>query len=151
MTNPLHIGPVRQKISAVESACSAALRGETVSIPSSPGRDLAVVPIVQMREKKIRLSIGEDRARLLHGLANIELQAMELAYRSLIEFPDLPPPFREELSELAVSESRHLTLCLDGIENLGFHWGDWPVHLALWTAVDKSDSILDRLVIVHRY
>jgi uncharacterized ferritin-like protein (DUF455 family) len=88
---------------------------------------------------------------MLHDLASIELQAMELGLRTLVEFPEQLQQFREELWNLTLSESEHLEMCLTEIENLGFRWGDWPVNCGLWQAVSSDDSLLDRLLIVHRY
>ena len=46
----------------------------------------------------------EGHARLLHDLANIELQAMELAVRSLYEFPEATTEFKKDLAEIALGE-----------------------------------------------
>jgi uncharacterized ferritin-like protein (DUF455 family) len=88
---------------------------------------------------------------MLHDLASIELQAMELGVRTLVEFPEAPEAFKEELIAITISEADHLRMCLEGIEALGHKWGDWPVHSALWRAVAPEDSLLDRILIVHRY
>jgi uncharacterized ferritin-like protein (DUF455 family) len=146
----LHIGNVRNKIMAVEESVHRLLLGGHESVPMMPARDVPTLPLSQHPAKK-GLSSREGQARLLHDLASIELQAMELAYRSLIEFPEANGAFRHQLAELTLSESKHLSLCLDGIETLGFQWGAWPVHMALWEAVSAEDSLLDRLLIVHRY
>lgn len=114
------------------------------------GRDVRVVSLEELPPRP-GLSTVEGQARLLHDLANIELQAMELAVRTLEEFPEAPKDFRSELADIAMSEARHLALCLDGLEALGFAWGHWPVHLYLWNAVAAEDSLLDRILIVHRY
>lgn len=127
-----------------------ALRGNTYSIPDVVSRDVEVLPPYAHPPKK-GISTQEGQARLLHDLASIELQAMELALRTLVEFPEASREFREQLADLTLSEGKHLRLCLQGIEMLGFKWGDWPVHLGLWQAVSKEDSLLDRLLIVHRY
>jgi uncharacterized ferritin-like protein (DUF455 family) len=42
-------------------------------------------------------------------------------------------------------------MCLTEISVLGFKWGDWPVNSGLWRAVSPEDSLLDRVLIVHRY
>jgi uncharacterized ferritin-like protein (DUF455 family) len=76
---------------------------------------------------------------------------MELAVRSLIEFPQAPTQLRAELLDICLSESVHLQKCLESLEHLGFAWGHWPVHIALWLSVSPQDSLLDRLLIVHRY
>jgi uncharacterized ferritin-like protein (DUF455 family) len=114
------------------------------------GRDAQVVQPSQLPPKP-GLASREGQARLLHDLASIEAQAMELAVRSLFEYPDAPPEFRKELAEIALSESRHLRLCMDGLERLGFRWAHWDVHLMLWNAVSCEDSLLNRILIVHRY
>jgi uncharacterized ferritin-like protein (DUF455 family) len=69
----------------------------------------------------------------------------------LIEYPEAPQALKDELVELTLSEARHLNLCLSGLYDLGFKWGDWPVHLALWQAVRPEDRLPDRMFIVHRY
>ncbi len=141
---------VRQKIQEVTLAVEEAFQRPRSHFPSVPGRDVRVL-LPRMHPPKKGLSYRDGQARLLHDLASIELQAMELALRTLNEFPDAPEGFREELAALTVSEAQHLTLCLDGIEKLGHRWGDWPVHTLLWQAVDADDSLLDRILIVHRY
>ena len=40
---------------------------------------------------------------------------------------------------------------LTEIDVLGFKWGDWPVNCGLWATVSPEDSIIDRVLIVHRY
>lgn len=104
-----------------------------------------------LHPKKKGLSFRDGQARLLHDLASIELQAMELALRTLIEFPEADPQFREELYHLALNESEHFELCLQGLNDYGYRLGSWPVHLGLWHAVSNTDSLLDRILIVHRY
>lgn len=96
-------------------------------------------------------STALGQARMLHDLANIELQAMELGLRTLSEFSDAPIEFKEELLNITLSESKHLEMCLIEIEALGYRWGDWPIHLSLWKATSSKDSLLDRILIVHRY
>lgn len=142
------------KIARIEAACHWALMDpETLKIPAFPARD---VPIVSMRQKatgtaKVGLGVASGQVQLLHDLANIELQAMELALRTLIEFPHAPRGFREELSQIAIEESQHLQLCLQTMDSLGGAWGDFEIHLGLWAAVSQFDHLLERVFIVHRY
>jgi uncharacterized ferritin-like protein (DUF455 family) len=140
-----------EKIKNIESSCNEALvltdRGLA---PEEPARDASVLH-PKLHPPKKGFSTPEGQARMLHDLANIELQAMELGVRTLVEFPDAPLEFREALKEITLQEADHLRMCLEGIEDLGFKWGDWPVHMALWRAVSAEDSILDRILIVHRY
>jgi uncharacterized ferritin-like protein (DUF455 family) len=139
------------KINNIAKDCDQALsNAQNCWVPLEPMRDLKVLHPKDHPPKK-GFSTIEGQARMLHDLASIELQAMELCLRSLIEYPEAPEAFREELRTLTISESQHLSMCIEGIEALGFKWGDWPVHLALWKSVSSEDPLLDRILIVHRY
>jgi uncharacterized ferritin-like protein (DUF455 family) len=149
----LAIASVREKIHQAQRYCEDLFLSEPClshEILAAPLRDAVIAPAKTHPPKK-GLSYVEGQARLLHDLANIELQAMELGYRSLAEFPDAPVGFREELLKITIQESQHLELCLNAIEKLGHQWGEWPIHLGLWQAVSAQDSLLDRILIVHRY
>lgn len=141
---------IEEKLAGLAEALGQALLLTEKQVIPNVGRDVRVVAPAELPAKP-GLATDAGRARLLHDLASIELQAMELAVRTLNEFPDAPREFREQLADIAVSEGTHLRLCLKGLETLGHHWGDWPVHLSLWSTVNSSDSLLDRILIVHRY
>lgn len=121
-----------------------------VYAPELPARDALVLEFKSHPEKK-GFSTAEGQARMLHDLASIELQAMELGLRTLVEYPEAPLQFKEELWKVTLSEASHLEMCLQEIEALGFSWGHWPINCGLWQAVSKNDSLLDRILIVHRY
>ncbi len=121
-----------------------------IASPVLPARDIEVIP-VKFHPPKKGFSTAEGQARMLHDLANIELQAMELGIRSLYDFPDAPQAFREQLFAVVLSEADHLEMCLIELEKLGYSWGHWPVHTALWEATSVEDTLLDRILIVHRY
>ncbi len=121
-----------------------------VHCPVLPARDVEALEF-KLHPPKKGFSTPEGQARMLHDLASIELQAMELGLRTLVEFPDENQQFREQLWQLTLSESQHLEMCLIEIEKLGFKWGDWPINCGLWQSVSPDDSLLDRLLIVHRY
>lgn len=143
---------VWEKIKNIQKSCEEAMKltSPYELVPEEPARDIQILHPKDHPAKKGFSSI-EGQARMLHDLASIELQAMELGLRTLVEYPDAPQAFREELMAVTVNEAEHLAMCLEGIETLGHKWGDWPVHTALWRAVHVEDSLLDRILIVHRY
>lgn len=145
---------VWRKLEQLEPVLNALLRsrsgGHSLDIPEQSGRDVQILPIRNLPPKK-GLSSREGQARLLHDLASIELQAMELGVRTLVEFPEAPEDFRAQLAQVTKEEGLHLKLCLEGLEDLGLPWGSFPTHIGLWRAVAEDDSLLDRIVIVHRY
>ncbi len=141
---------VYKKLENITRGVDSALAGHGEAIPMDPARDAQVIAIGAFPERP-GLQSGLGQIRLLHDLANIELQAMELGLRTLIEFPQSPKNLREQLAAIVLEESTHLRMCLDMIANLGGRWGDWPIHLGLWSAVATSDTVLERIFIVHRY
>jgi uncharacterized ferritin-like protein (DUF455 family) len=142
---------VYEKIEVFRRNADLALNQKTpVQVPFEPARDASVLEFKAHPAKK-GFSTKEGQARMLHDLASIELQAMELGLRTLAEFPEAPQQFKEDLWKITLSESEHLEMCLTEISALGFKWGDWPVNSGLWRAVSPEDSLLDRVLIVHRY
>lgn len=147
----LNEASIYRKISRIESVCHQVLSGRhEFLIPSEPARDVLVLPVNKLPVRPGLFQVS-GQVRLLHDLANIELQAMELGLRTLIEFPEAPHHFREELAAITIEESTHLQLCLNTLESLGAKWGDVPVHLGLWGAVSETDNLLERVFVVHRY
>ena len=152
MDNILKIKNVESKIESVEAQCFALLSDphQEWDIPFKPARDIDVFT-ERDRSHKVKISSEEGQARLLHDLASIELQAMELGVRTLIEFPHSPKNFRQELVQITLEEAKHLQLCLKGLECTSFRWGSFPCHTHLWEAVSQKDDWIDRILIVHRY
>lgn len=139
------------KLSHIESDINTVLSSSArISAPGLPAREVSVLD-PQFHPAKKGLSFPEGRARLLHDLASIELQAMELGLRTLAEFPEAPAGFKEELAGVTLSEASHLRMCIEALEAEGFRWGDFPVHTQLWQATGPEDTLLDRILIVHRY
>ena len=61
-------------------------------------------------------------------LISLELQAMELGLRTLIEFTITFCHLKQQLTQIILEESKHFKVnVLRGIE-FGFKWGEWPTH-----------------------
>jgi uncharacterized ferritin-like protein (DUF455 family) len=142
-----------EKLRNLDSALNGLLNLEPrylVETPLQPARDVAIVRLHELPPKP-GLSTLQGQARLLHDLASIELQAMELGLRTLTEYPDAPKEFREQLAEITRSEGEHLKLCFEAIEACGAKWGDWPVHVSLWEAATHGEELIHRILVVHRH
>ncbi len=123
---------------------------KNLHVPQRPARDVEVLDLFKMPPKS-NLDSVDGQMRLIHDLAHIEMQAMELGLRTLTEFPEAPIEFKEQLIEVILDESRHFKMLLDCLEHHKRPWGSYPVHLSLWFATSSEDSLLDRILIVHRY
>ena len=143
---------VRAKLQHLPHVLERLARGDLAAspVPMTPARDLEIRELHALPPRP-GLSTALGQARLLHDLASIELQALELCLRTLAEYGDAPAEFREQLIEIARDEGRHLALCLDALDDLGRPWGSFPTHVRLWQAVRTGEPLLDRILIVHRY
>lgn len=76
-----------------------------------------------------------QRARIVHALANHELQAAELFAWALLAFPEAPAPFRRGLVAILADEQRHCRLYMECMEALGVRLGDLPVTGHFWNKI----------------
>ncbi|HUS68546.1 MAG TPA: DUF455 family protein [Kofleriaceae bacterium] len=90
-----------------------------------PAREARVPPVEGMRDPA-------QRARILHALANHELQAVELFAWALLAFPGAPALFRRGLVAILRDEQRHCGLYIERLAALGRRMGDFPVTGHFW-------------------
>ena len=73
-----------------------------------------------------------QRTRLLHALANHELQAAELFAWALLAYPDAPSEYRRGLAGILADEHRHTRMYVARLESLGGEFGALPVTGYFW-------------------
>ncbi|MEM7318804.1 MAG: ferritin-like domain-containing protein [Pseudomonadota bacterium] len=96
---------------------------------------------------------GSERGRiaLLHAVAHIELNAVDLHWDIIARFGHVPMPigFYDDWVKCADEESKHFNLICDCLESLGSFYGALPAHAGMWRAAqDTADDILGRLAVV---
>ncbi len=100
-----------------------------------------------------RRGIGsrEGRAALIHALAHIEFNAINLALDVVWRFANMPPNFYREWMQVAREEALHFSLLQAHLNSLGFDYGDFPAHNGLWEMAEKTkNDVLARLALVPR-
>lgn len=120
-------------------------RGVEVAVPSWPSRspDLEIVSARQAPVPKLRgWPDIEQRRRILHALANHELQAVELYARALLQFAEGPAALRHDLLRVAIEEQRHTRSYLRRLETIGGRFGDYPVSGYFWRKISLMDTPL---------
>ncbi len=93
----------------------------------------------------------EGRVALLHAVAHIELNAVDLHWDIIARFTDvsMPPGFYDDWVKAADEESKHFNLMCDCLEALGSHYGALPAHAGMWRAAeDTADDLMGRLAVV---
>jgi uncharacterized ferritin-like protein (DUF455 family) len=93
----------------------------------------------------------QGRIALLHALAHIELNAVDLHWDIIARFTDQPMPlgFYDDWVKAADEESKHFTLLSDVLEGMGSYYGALPAHAGMWRAAsDTADDLPGRLAVV---
>ena len=91
------------------------------------------------------------RAALVHALAHIELNAVDLALDLVWRFAGMPDLFYRQWVTVAQEEARHFQLLRDHLRTLGHDYGDFPAHDALWEMAHKTrHDLLARIALVPR-
>jgi len=116
-----------------------------------PGRPLRPELVLPKLVPKRRMDTPEGRAGLLHSLAHIEFNAMNLALDALWRFPNMPKEYYEDWLKVAKEEAYHFSLVNEHLHSLGFTYGDFPAHNSLWEMVERTtDSVIARMALVPR-
>lgn len=92
----------------------------------------------------------KNRIALLHAIAHIELNAIDLAWDMIARFGHgMPREFLDDWVMVGADEARHFTLLAARLRGLGASYGDLPAHDGLWQAAQKtSGDLLARLAVV---
>ncbi len=120
-------------------------------VPDRPGRPEKPVLVPPKDTDKRSLHTPAGRIAMLHALAHIELNAVDLALDIVARFADQPVPlsFFEGWMMVADEEAKHFGLVRDRLRSLGADYGDLPAHDGLWQAAHQTRSDLTaRLAVV---
>lgn len=93
----------------------------------------------------------EGRAALLHAIAHIEFNAINLALDAAWRFSHLGAPFVRDWVGVAIEEAYHFSLITERMAVLDVRYGDLPAHAGLWRlAEETADDVLVRMALVPR-
>ena len=117
-------------------------------VPGRPERP-ALRPPSEMKSRAV--GSLEGRAGLLHALAHIESNAIDLALDVLWRFDGMPEAFYLDWLQVAREEALHFQLLHAHLGTLGFAYGDFPAHTGLWDMAEKTrGDLLARMALVPR-
>jgi uncharacterized ferritin-like protein (DUF455 family) len=121
---------------------------EPDGVPGRPGRPLLVRP-GDVAQRSV--ATEEGRIALVHALAHIEFNAINLALDITWRFAGLPDAFYRDWVHVAVEEAGHFSLLRQRLSDLGTTYGDLPAHDGLWEMAAKTRSdLIARLALVPR-
>ena len=119
-----------------------------IDVAGIPDRPL-LAPANRMPRRQ--LNGPENHAALIHALAHIEFNAINLALDAVQRFPGLPTEFYADWLRVAAEEAYHFSLLRDHLRSLGKDYGDFPAHAGLWEMAEKTaHDPLARMALVPR-
>ncbi|MEO0764868.1 MAG: ferritin-like domain-containing protein [Pseudomonadota bacterium] len=119
--------------------------------PMHPARPAAPELLSPRDVPRRRPGSPEGRIALLHAVAHIELNAVDLHWDIIARFTDVAMPigFYDDWVKAADEESKHFNLMCDCLEALGSHYGALPAHAGMWRAAeDTATDFMGRLAVV---
>jgi uncharacterized ferritin-like protein (DUF455 family) len=127
---------------------SEALIAEPPGLPGRPSRPRLVPP----KQVPARSPFTpEGRAGLLHAIAHIEFNAINLALDAVWRFPHLPATYYGDWLRVAHEEALHFQLLSEHLASLGHAYGDFDAHDGLWLMAQRTaDDVLARMALVPR-
>jgi len=94
---------------------------------------------------------AEGRAALLHAIAHIEFNAIDLALDAVWRFAGQPEAWYRDWSGVAAEEALHFGMVCDELARRGHAYGDFDAHDGLWEmALRTRDDPLARMALVPR-
>lgn len=116
--------------------------------PGRPARpELVVFSAVPRRDPHM----PGGRAALIHAIAHIEFNAINLALDAAYRFAGMPRDYYDDWLRVASEEAKHYLLLADHLATLGCAYGDFPAHNGLWEMAEKTaHDVLVRMALVPR-
>jgi uncharacterized ferritin-like protein (DUF455 family) len=156
--NCLALADPQEKCSAVSVLAGAVELGaflwdsdfpvEPIGAPGRPLQPELVNPSLVPRR---RLGSETGRAALVHAIAHIEFNAINLALDAVYRFRGMPETYYLDWISVAQDEARHFLLLQSRLKQMKHAYGDFPAHNGLWEMAEKTaDSCLVRMALVPR-
>ncbi len=137
-----------RKFNASANQYPCALQGMPNDIPGRPDKPALVAPL-DLPKRSMRTL--EGRAALIHALAHIEFNAINLALDAIWRFNDMPENYYSDWLKVACEEAYHFSLLNAHLKTLGYGYGDFAGHNSLWEMVDRTkEDVLARMALVPR-
>ncbi len=126
----------------------AAAAPAPIGEPGRPERPLLVPPRA-LAQRGPGTEAG--RGALVHAVAHIEFNAINLAWDAVYRFRDMPAAYYADWIAVANDEARHFSLLARRLADFGLSYGDLPAHDGLWDMARRTaDRCLERMALVPR-
>ncbi len=108
-----------------------------------------LVPPRKLKRRRLGTPLGH--ASMVHAIAHIEFNAINLALDAVYRFRAMPDGYYDDWLRIADEERYHFQLVRARLNGLGYEYGDFPAHNGLWeTAQQTAGDLLLRMGLVPR-
>lgn len=136
----------QEKLRLTHATWEALLAGELRADPAAPppapigppGRPERPSLVPQRQVPHRGLGSDEGRAALVHAVAHIEFNAINLAWDAVYRFRGKPDAYYRDWASCARDEARHFALLSERLAELGHAYGDFDAHNGLWEMAEKT-------------
>jgi uncharacterized ferritin-like protein (DUF455 family) len=136
---------------ALSAATQPVVIGSCTAVPSEPGRPAKPELVNPSALARRGLGSPAGRIALLHSLAHIEFNAIDLALDAVARFRGQPSDYDAQWLRVAGDEGQHFVLVADRLEALGSFYGALPAHDGLWAMARRTEhDVLVRMALVPR-
>ena len=116
-----------------------------------PGRPCLPIHVHPSEVKRRRLGSVEGRVALIHAIAHIEFNAINLALDAIYRFADMPREYYQDWIRVAREESTHFQLLCQRLNDLSSSYGALTAHGGMWLmAVETDYDVMVRMALVPR-
>jgi len=139
------LGEAAQARAADPSLADAVI---SLPVPGRPDRPALVNPRTLARRG---LGSAAGRIALLHSLAHIEFNAINLALDAVYRFRGLPLRYIDDWLKVASDEGQHFLLLHERLADFDTVYGDLDAHDGLWDMARRTEhDVLVRMALVPR-
>lgn len=123
--------------------------------PPEPECEAGLPPTLQLVKPaqlpRRKLTAPGGREALLHAIAHIEFNAINLAWDAVYRFRGLPRAYYSDWVGVAAEEAYHFSLMQQHLRDIGLEYGDLPAHDGLWRmACNTAHDPMVRMALVPR-
>jgi uncharacterized ferritin-like protein (DUF455 family) len=117
----------------------------------TPGLPETLKLVAPRELKKRSIQTLEGRLVLMHAIAHIEFNAINLALDAAYRFREQPDEYYRDWIKVAIDEARHFQLIQEYLTENGVTYGDFPAHNGLWDmALKTQHDVVARMALVPR-
>ncbi len=127
------------------------LRPVAIDTPDRAGLPEGLTLVHPRHLKRRSFSSEAGRLTLIHALAHIEFNAINLACDAMVRYRSMPEAYYADWVRVAKEEAEHFSLLSNRLARGGVAYGDYPAHSGLWDmALRSASDPLQRMALVPR-